>query len=160
MPTIVTQPLQGSPATAPPRPARRTAQPTVVERDPRRDRRHLLMAGLAWGVGAVGWVVAARGSSQRHFVLALIVVAASLGLCTVVTAAWVAHNRSIHRRKGPRTGLPTARVDYATDWVGRPVTTEWSLVQLAPEVVISVGGEWKAVWPAKGRVAGPRTDPR
>lgn len=127
------------------------ATPTgVIERDRRRDRRHLVLAGAGWAIAVVGWVIAARGSDHRHFVLASLVIAVSLGLCATVTAGWVAHNRRIYRRKGPRTGLPTARVDYVTDWVGRPVTTEWSLVQRAPEIVISAGGEWKAIWPARG----------
>ena len=43
---------------------------------------------------------------------------------SLVLWAWIAHNRSIWRRKGPRTNVRPVNVDWSRDHLGRPVIAD------------------------------------
>lgn len=123
----------------------------VAERDPRRDRRHLPLVGIGWLAGALlWWQVLGETSGQQAGIAASVILVSLAGSLTVNTL-WVNHNLAIHRRLGPRTGLPSATLDYEQDWVGRTVTAHWDSVRGAREVLVSAGDDWKVVWPAHGR---------
>lgn len=55
----------------------------------------------------------------------------------VISLAWVRHNLRLASRRGPRTGVPTATLDYQRDWTGRTVNADWSAVQQAAVVVVT-----------------------
>ena len=72
-----------------------------------------LLFALAW------WRVRELHAEVGEDVLAALVACALLVLA--VDLWWVAHNRRIFRRKGPRRGLPAPAVDRGRDSLGRPV---------------------------------------
>jgi hypothetical protein len=102
---------------------------------------HLLVVVLGW-VGFVwmwGLVAARPWESQR--LLWLIV--GSLLTLPLLTALWVMHNRSIHRRKGERQAVAAVDMDYVHDWHGRSVQADWVMLRRSRVVLVEVDGEHK-----------------
>ena len=66
-------------------------------------------------------------------------------LFPAVTLVWIAHNRNIHRRLGPRRGLRVVPVQYPTDFNGRSIDADWPALLQAREVTIDIdaGGHRK-----------------
>ncbi len=98
---------------------------------------------LAWGLIAVGWWrVAARGRFvAAGWLFALPIFAA---LLVMITLGWVRHNRGIYLRKGPRTAVPVGIHDYSRDRLGRPIDADFSRLQGAREIVVSIDGPVKS----------------
>jgi len=92
---------------------------------PARQHIHVLVAILSWIGFALLWVLLYEQGKLTREAIALSVgtVAAITLAVAIVTLAWVRHNVSIHRRKGPRTGrallaprLDVDRLDRAVTW--------------------------------------------
>ncbi len=115
--TLITDPSPGlEPVPSPVRP------PTVAS--PGRRVFHTLIAVAGWAVFAWWWWIVLHrvGRSEMRFTGLFILV--SLVVCVAVTGLWVMHNRMIFRRKGARTGVRDAKLDYSHDPLGRAVTFE------------------------------------
>lgn len=130
---------------------------------------HLLVVVLGW-VGFVWlWLLVAARPWESQRLMWLIV--GSLVVVPLLTAAWVMHNSSIHRRKGERQAVADADLSYAHDWHGRAVQADWVTLQRSRVVLVSVEGERKifcgsridapddALRPAAARRARPASDP-
>ena len=98
-----------------------------------------LLAG--WALFILGWhkVLGQPWETRTLWLLIL----GSLLLLPALTAAWILHNLGIHRRKGPRSGVPKAAEAYVRDWNGREVAADWNALAQAPLVVIDHEGERK-----------------
>lgn len=116
---------------------------------------HALLVAAGW-VGFVWmWVVVAR---QRWAVEGLLwVIGASLLVVPLLTAAWVLHNRAIHRRKGERRAVAAVAIDYAHDWHGRAVQADWAALKRSRSVVVTASA---AVKTYAGRHDLPSAEPR
>ena len=106
--------------------------------------RHVIVGIASWVVFAALWALLARQGrvspdALRDTGTQLAVLG---GAVLALTTWWVRHNVGIHRRKGPRTGVPTARPRTDQDRLGRPV--RWALpgadtgAQTAQHVVVDV----------------------
>lgn len=97
---------------------------------------HLLVVVLGW-VGFVwmwGLVATRPWESQRLVWLIL----GSLLVVPLLTAAWVLHNRALHRRKGERRAVAAADTSYTHDWHGRSVHADWPALRRASVVLVDV----------------------
>lgn len=122
---------------------------------------HLLLVVLGW-VGFV-WMwtlVASRPWDSRGLVWLIV---GSLIVMPLLTAAWVLHNRSLHRRKGERRAVASADMDYAHDWHGRSVQADWSALRRSRIVLIEGDDQHKRYHGQRGdaapRGATPVTQP-
>lgn len=59
--------------------------------------RRVAVGLLAWGLFALGWLVAARGGGQDAFAGTSVLLLSALA-ALAVTRAWQAHNNGIYRR--------------------------------------------------------------
>ena len=111
---------------------------------------HTLIALLGWAVFGYWWTVVFARVSGSEVRFTVIFVLISLVLSIAITGLWVFHNLSIFRRKGPRTGVREAVLDYSRDPLGRPVTFESTLelLQQAPAVRVRVDATGKSFRPA------------
>ncbi len=125
---------------------------------------HLVAVLAGWAIFILGWYkVLGRPWETRSLWLLII---GSLLVLPTLTFVWILHNRSIYRRKGPRTGVAVADTAYTHDWNGREIEADWSGLAGAPLVVIDREGERKVFraapasgWPAPTvHGAGPATD--
>lgn len=102
---------------------------------------HLLVVVFGW-VGFVWmWSLVAARPWESERLLWLIV--GSLLVLPLLTAAWVMHNRSIHRRKGERQSVAAADMSYARDWHGRAVQADWAALRRSSIVFVEVESEHK-----------------
>lgn len=97
----------------------------------------LLFAWLWWLVASRPW----QSTGLQRLVIGAVV------LFPVITLAWIAHNRRIYRRLGPRRGLRVVPVHYEADFFGRPVDADWSALQLAQRVDIDIDANRKRYRP-------------
>lgn len=113
---------------------------------------HVLAVLAGWAIFFWGWhEVLGRPWDNRTLWW---LIAGSLVVLPAFTIAWILHNRGIHRRKGPRLGVPHVNEAYAVDWNGRPVRADWVALGRAHLVVIDVEGDDKVY-----RVAGTPSQP-
>ena len=115
---------------------------------------HAVVIALGW-IGFVWmWVLVARQpwESQR---LAWLIAGSTVAL-PLITFAWVAHNRSIYRRKGERRAVAAADLSYDHDWHGRRVDADWAALRRCPDITVSVVGDGKRYRDASAGVAVPR----
>jgi hypothetical protein len=112
------------------------AAPAPGRRHGWREAGHALLVATGWVGFAWMWLLVAR---QRWEVEALAwLVGGSLVVLPLLTAAWVLHNRAIHRRKGERRAVAPVAMAYAHDWHGRAVQADWALLKRSRDVVVSV----------------------
>jgi hypothetical protein len=118
---------------------------TPKQASPARRLFHSLVALAGWALFVYWWIVVLWRGGGRELRFAGIFVLVCLGVIVAVTGAWVLHNRSISRRKGPRKGLPKVALDYSHDAIGRTVTLEVPPVTLlqAPVVRVTIDGDRK-----------------
>lgn len=111
---------------------------------------HTAIALLGWAVFGYWWTVVYARVSGSEIRFTVIFVLVSLVLSIAITGLWVFHNLSIFRRKGPRTGVREAVLDYSHDPLGRPVTFESTpeLLMRAPAVRVRVDANGKSFRPA------------
>jgi hypothetical protein len=99
-----------------------------------------LAHGLLVVVGWVGfvwlWALVARRPWESAPLVWL--TGGSLLAAPLLTALWVRHNRSIHRRKGERRSVANVDTGYARDWHGRPVRANWEMLARSRYVTIEV----------------------
>jgi hypothetical protein len=102
---------------------------------------HLLVVVLGWVGFAWMWVLVSARPWESERLMWLIV--GSLVVVPLLTAAWVAHNSSIHRRKGERQAVAAADQSYEHDWHGRSVQADWATLRRSRMVLVSVDGQHK-----------------
>jgi hypothetical protein len=101
---------------------------------------HALLIAIGWaGFGWLWWRVGQYSWDSRD--LRLLVLGAIL-FFPLVTGSWVLHNVRIYQRLGPRRSVRSV-VYAAQDIHGRPVSADWSQLQLAHDVVIDCTGAVK-----------------
>jgi len=113
------------------------------ERSSRRDIAHLVLLVVPWVfVGWLWWRVGQTTTAGELLKAAgLVVVLAAVSL--LLNFAWILHNVRIFRRKGPRTGRATSKLDYRMDWTRRPIAADWPAVRMAAVVVVSPAADCK-----------------
>lgn len=85
-------------------------------------KKHAL-AVLGWVLLAVSWArVAYSGSVPTRFMTMLPVFISVFTVALMIL--WVRHTRAIHRRLGPRRGVPQVVPVYAADRLGRRLTVD------------------------------------
>ena len=108
------------------------------EREPARDWRHAPVALVGWAGFVWLWWDVLTTTTVAEVVRAGLLVAVLVLLVVPANLAWVAHNVSIFRRKGPRSGRPSATLDYASDWTGRRVDADLVAVRRGGLVDVDV----------------------
>lgn len=102
---------------------------------------HLLVVVIGWvGFVWLWWLVAARPWESQGLIWLIL---GSLLVVPLITAAWVLHNRSLHRRKGDRQAVAPVSMDYAHDWHGRTVQADWAALRRSRAAIIEVDGAHK-----------------
>lgn len=97
---------------------------------------HFVIVAAGW-IGFVWmWILVARQPWDSMRLVWLII--ASLIVAPLLTAAWVAHNRSIYRRKGERRTVAAADTRYRRDWRRRVVKADWAAMAVSPVVTIDI----------------------
>jgi hypothetical protein len=94
---------------------------------------------VGWGLFAWGWQRALSSSTEAATLRALII--GVVLVVPVLTLSWIAHNRGIYRRKGPRREVQTARLHYESDFNGRLVLGDWAALANAQRVEIHIEGD-------------------
>jgi hypothetical protein len=122
--------------------------PTVAS--PGRRAFHTLIALAGWALFAYWWTVVVRHVDASQVRFTVLFVLAALVVSVVITSLWILHNRAIFRRKGPRTQVRDAVLDYSRDPLGRTVTFETASEDLrsAPAVRVLIDGAAKSYRPA------------
>lgn len=82
---------------------------------------HALIVLSAWLLFWSWWGRVLPLVRRDDAVAAILLIALSTLVTVVLTAAWVRHNLSIFRLKGPRTGLPAVSETRDADSLGRPI---------------------------------------
>jgi hypothetical protein len=119
-------------------------------------RIRLRLVGLvSWGVFAFAWWRVFRLDAMVS-VGVLLALGACAALVMITDLWWVAHNRRIYRRKGPRTGRPFLSGRLVRDRLGRPLQVD-PAVRRSAEVTVSLGADGAKVYrPEPYRPAGER----
>ncbi len=94
-----------------------------------------LLFGWFW------WHVLATQEIYRPGLILLL--AGSAIIFPVVTLFWVKHNRRIYRAKGPRRRIRAVTEQYAHDWEGRAIVSDWSALRHARSIVVRLDAESK-----------------
>jgi hypothetical protein len=110
---------------------------------------HTLIGIAGWLLILALWILLVRdGKASAAAVGGTVTqLAALVGLVLALTTWWIRHNLGIHRRRGPRTGRPTAPPRTDVDKLGRPV--RWSLpggvmaAYGAAHLVVEIGDDVK-----------------
>lgn len=103
-------------------------------------RRVVHAAGIAggWWLFVLGWQrVLEPGADFSQ--LRWLVFGAALAV-PLLTVSWIAHNRGIYRRKGPRRAVTPAELHYEYDFKGRRVEGDWAALAGAQCVEIALEG--------------------
>lgn len=108
---------------------------------PRRRVLHALVIVAGWLLFAWSWhrVTADKPELGELRLLML----GALAVVPPLTLGWVAHNVGIHRRKGPRRSVPAVALRYDTDFNGRRIEADWTLLAHARRIDIVVEGDRK-----------------
>jgi hypothetical protein len=99
----------------------------------------IVIGGWA-GFGWMWWLVAGQPWDVQRLVW---LIAGSLVVLPLATAAWVRHNREIFRRKGERRSVASADLGYSRDWHGRAIQADWAALAGARHVLVAVDGDLK-----------------
>lgn len=96
-----------------------------------------LVVALGWlSFGWMWLLVAQRPWEVRGLVW---LIGGSLVVLPLVTLYWVWHNRSVYRRKGPRSAPVVVNEHYPRDWSGLEVHADWPQLRRARSVTVHVG---------------------
>ena len=112
--------------------------PMPTQASPARRVFHTLITLAGWALFVYWWSVVVHRVSRHEVRFTVLFVLVSLVICVALTGLWVLHNRSIFRRKGPRTAVREAVLDYSRDPLGRTVTFEASAEDLLRAPVVRV----------------------
>lgn len=103
----------------------------------------------AWAIVALAWFMAAT-RQPRELLIGLGIGVGALVIAWIVVTAWVAHNRSLARRReaqrGGRRGAPDVPLVIERDARGRTVQILAGAVD-SRVVVVSVAGDRKSIAP-------------
>lgn len=99
---------------------------------------HWLAIVAGWGLFFWGWHRVLVGHPDFETLQLLVIGAATV--VPVVTVSWILHNRGIHRRKGPRRSVPSATLQYESDFNGREVVADFGALAGAQEIHVTVEG--------------------
>lgn len=103
---------------------------------------HAILVVFGWCIfGGFWWLILLQKSHPLTQIVWLL--AGALVLLPVVTLYWVAHNRAIYARKGPRRQVQVFETLYTQDWAGRPVRARFELLRQAPLITIHSTNEEK-----------------
>ena len=106
---------------------------------------HLLALLAGWALFFYWWYEVAVQDWNRTQVALIIFV--TLLVAPVITVAWVLHNLSLFRRKGPRLGVRKVPIEYPRDWNGREIVADWSALATSSRIEITVDGGRKLYAP-------------
>ena len=118
---------ESSPAVRPP-----------TEASPLRRVFHTLIALGGWAMFAYWWTIVVQRVGRSEVRFTLLFILAAFVICVTLTGLWVLHNRAIFRRKGPRTAVREATLDYSHDPLGSAVTFEAPATALLAAPVVRV----------------------
>ena len=96
-----------------------------------------------WVIFVWAWIHVSHRTSLATLLWGVAAVAVVTLVALSVTVWWVVHNLRIHRRKGPRTSVPIAMPDYRSDFLGRSLDADWSLLRRSSVVVVRVDDQGK-----------------
>ncbi len=102
---------------------------------------HLCAVIVGWGLFAWMWWLVARQSRHADDFWWLLI--AALVVVPAITLAWVAHNKGLYRRLGPRRTLREVEPDYARDFNRRQVVADWTALAPARFVRVEIVGSEK-----------------
>ena len=85
---------------------------------------HTLVALAGWAIFAYWWTIVVHRVGRSEVRFTVLFILASFVICVTLTGLWVLHNRAIFRRKGARTAIREATLDYSHDPLGAAVTFE------------------------------------
>jgi hypothetical protein len=102
-----------------------------------------LLLGAAWILFAWSWVKVLGETSPAAMRASGVLVGLAFVSVVAITWWWIAHNLRIYRKKGPRKSVPSVRRDFSTDFLGRVLPDDLSLVERAPLLVVVSRGERK-----------------
>lgn len=102
---------------------------------------HLPLIIAGWLLFAWLWWLVFRRSWQSSGLQNLVAGAAIM--LPTITLLWIAHNRNIYRRLGPRRNLRMVPMVYDADFFGRRIDADWPLLQQARMVTIVIDADGK-----------------
>jgi len=107
---------------------------------------HTVIALAGWALFFYWWSVVFAHTSFSEVRFTVIFVLLSLVATIAITGLWVFHNLAIFKRKGPRTAVREATLDYSHDPLGRPVTFESTpgALRTAPAVRVRIDANGKS----------------
>ena len=124
---------------------------------------HTLIALAGWALFVYWWWIVVHRVSLHEVQFTVLFVLVALVLCIAITGLWVLHNLSIFRRRGQRTKVREATLDYSRDPLGRTVTFDAPPASLleAPVVRVLVEDRTKSFRPmGPGAPNGPGSERR
>jgi hypothetical protein len=96
-----------------------------------------------WVIFVWAWIHVSHRTSLATLLWGVAAVAVITLVALSVTVWWVVHNLRIHRRKGPRKSVTIAMPDYRSDFLGRSLDADWSLLRRSSVVVVQVDDQGK-----------------
>lgn len=102
---------------------------------------HAFAVVAGWGLFAWMWWLVARQSRHADDFWWLLI--AALVVVPGITLAWVAHNKGLYRRLGPRRALREVEPDYGRDFNQRQVVADWAALGPARFIRVEVMGAEK-----------------
>jgi hypothetical protein len=119
--------------------------PPPRDAGPTRRVLHTLISAAGWILFVYWWWIVFQRVSRDEMRFTALFVALSLVVIVLVTLGWVWHNLGIFNRRGPRKAAVTAKAEFRTDGVGRPVSFPSGGIDRhsAPVVYVRVEGNHK-----------------
>ena len=96
-----------------------------------------------WVVFVWAWIHVSQRTSLATLLWGVAAIAVTTLVALSVTVWWVVHNLRIYRRKGPRKSVPIAMPDYRSDFMGRSLDADWSLLRRSSVVVVRIDDQGK-----------------
>lgn len=111
---------------------------------------HILIAGAGWVLFFYWWSIVLRRVSSQEVRFTALFIGISLVVVVAITLAWVIHNLSLFRRRGPRTNVRRVDQDVRQDHLGRALQFEagHESIRTAPTVRVIVDGGRKLYKPS------------
>jgi hypothetical protein len=102
------------------------------------------VVALGWALFIAGWVKVGQGVTGGTVVSTLLLIVGVTVFSLTVTIFWIAHNVSIFRRKGPRTGARDIDFEFDKDFLGRDLDADWDAVGRSSKILVAVREDFKS----------------